>query len=171
MTEKNLTNKKHGMLMLLLFLLLFAAAIAAIILGAVKGGTLWLLIPGIVVLCIIWVPMMGLKVLKPQEALVLTLFGKYIGTLKGEGYYYVNPFCSAVNPAAKTKLSQSGDVKTSGGDGSTALDSSDTTGKKLSFENHDPEQQPPEDQRLPGQSGGDRHCRYLAYRGYRQGGL
>ena len=133
MTEKNLTNKKHGMLMLLLFLLLFAAAIAAIILGAVKGGTLWLLIPGIVVLCFIWIPMMGLKVLKPQEALVLTLFGKYIGTLKGEGYYYVNPFCSAVNPAAKTKLSQSGDVKTSGGDGSTALDSSDTTGKKLSL--------------------------------------
>ena len=133
MTEKNLTNKKHGMLMLLLFVLLFAAAIAAIILGAVKGGTLWLLIPGIVILCFIWVPMMGLKVLKPQEALVLTLFGKYIGTLKGEGYYYVNPFCSAVNPAAKTKLSQSGDVKTSGGDGSTALDSSDTTGKKLSL--------------------------------------
>ena len=133
MTEKNLTNKKHGMLMLLLFLLLFAAAIAAIILGAVKGGTLWLLIPGIVILCFIWVPMMGLKVLKPQEALVLTLFGKYIGTLKGEGYYYVNPFCSAVNPAAKTKLSQSGDVKTSGGDGSAALDSSDTTGKKLSL--------------------------------------
>ena len=133
MTEKNLTNTKHGMLMLLLFLLLFAAAIAAIILGAVKGGTFWLLSPGIVVLCFIWVPMMGLKVLKPQEALVLTLFGKYIGTLKGEGYYYVNPFCSAVNPAAKTKLSQSGDVKTSGGDGSAALDSSDTTGKKLSL--------------------------------------
>ena len=133
MTEKNLTNKQHGMLMLLLFLLLFAAAIAAIILGAVKGGTLWLLIPGIVVLCIIWVPMMGLKVLKPQEALVLTLFGKYIGTLKGEGYYYVNPFCSAVNPAAKTKLSQSGDVKTSGGDASNVLDSGDTTGKKLSL--------------------------------------
>ena len=133
MTEKNLTNKKHGMLMLLLFLLLFAAAIAAIILGAVKGGTLWLLIPGIVVLCFIWIPMMGLKVLKPQEALVLTLFGKYIGTLKGEGYYYDNPFCSAVNPAAKTKLSQSGDVKTSGGDASNVLDSGDTTGKKLSL--------------------------------------
>ena len=132
-TEKTLTNKKHGMLMLLLFVLLFAAAIAAIILGAVKGGTLWLLIPGIVVLCFIWIPMMGLKVLKPQEALVLTLFGKYIGTLKGEGYYYVNPFCSAVNPAAKTKLSQSGDVKTSGGDASNVLDSGDTTGKKLSL--------------------------------------
>jgi regulator of protease activity HflC (stomatin/prohibitin superfamily) len=50
--------------------------------------------------------------LKPQEALVLTLFGKYIGTLKGEGFYWVNPFCSAVNPAADTRLGQSGDVTT-----------------------------------------------------------
>ena len=58
-----------------------------------------------------FVLMPGLKILKPQEALVLTLFGKYAGTLKGEGFYYVNPFCSAVNPAAKTKLNQSGDVK------------------------------------------------------------
>lgn len=41
----------------------------------------------------------GLKVLKPNEALVLTLFGRYYGTLKGEGFYYVNPFCTAVNPA------------------------------------------------------------------------
>ena len=54
--------------------------------------------------------MLGLKILKPQEALVLTLFGDYVGTLKGEGFYYVNPFCIGVNPAAKTKLNQSGDV-------------------------------------------------------------
>ena len=41
---------------------------------------------------------------------MLTLFGKYIGTLKGEGFYFVNPFCQGVNPAARTKLNQSGDV-------------------------------------------------------------
>ena len=51
-----------------------------------------------------------MKVLKPQEALVLTLFGNYIGTLKEAGFYFVNPFCTSVNPASKTKLSQSGDV-------------------------------------------------------------
>ena len=39
---------------------------------------------------------------------MLTLFGKYIGTLREEGFYYVNPFCAAVNPAAETKLNQSG---------------------------------------------------------------
>ena len=44
----------------------------------------------------------GLKVLKPNEALVLTLFGKYYGTLKGEGFFFVNPFAVAVNPAAST---------------------------------------------------------------------
>ena len=40
----------------------------------------------------------GLKVVRPNEALVLTLFGKYYATLKGEGFYFVNPFCTAVNP-------------------------------------------------------------------------
>jgi len=48
--------------------------------------------------------------LKPQEALVLTLFGNYVGTLRNEGFYFVNPFCTGFNPAAKTKLNQSGDV-------------------------------------------------------------
>ena len=42
----------------------------------------------------------GLTVLKPNEAVVLTLFGKYYGTIKGEGFYWVNPFCSQVNPAS-----------------------------------------------------------------------
>jgi len=42
----------------------------------------------------------GLKIIKPNEALVLTLFGRYVGTLKGTGFYWVNPFCVAVNPTA-----------------------------------------------------------------------
>ncbi|MBR2067160.1 MAG: SPFH domain-containing protein, partial [Solobacterium sp.] len=87
------------------------------------------------------IPLLGLKVLKPQEALVLTLFGKYTGTLKGEGFYFVNPFSQAINPASHTKLSQSGDVKTripalaslSGDDGSSLNLNNDTMGKKLSL--------------------------------------
>ena len=136
MTEKILTNKKHGMAMLLLFLLLMAASIAMIVIGAMCN-LIGLIVPGILILCFIWIPMMGLKILKPQEALVLTLFGHYYGTLKGEGYYYVNPFCTGVNPAAKTRLSQSGDVKTLGikassGENTPSVEV-DTTGKKLSL--------------------------------------
>ena len=109
MEEKVLTGKKNGMLVLLLWLLLTVAAIAGVVFGA--GYEIWgLLIVGIVWLSLGWIILPGLKVLKPQEALVLTLFGKYVGTLKGAGFYFVNPFCSAVNPAAATKLNQSGDV-------------------------------------------------------------
>ena len=53
----------------------------------------------------------GLKILKPNEAYVMTLFGKYIGTLKGAGFYWVNPFCVAVNPAAGVTSTTSATVK------------------------------------------------------------
>ena len=114
MTEKILSKRKNGMLVLLLFIVVYAVAIAATIYGGIQmeaGVSPIMFIIGMVVVCLGWIILPGLKVLKPQEALVLTLFGKYVGTLKGDGFYYVNPFCVAVNPAAKTKLNQSGDVK------------------------------------------------------------
>ncbi len=114
MNEKILTRRKLGMPVMVITLLVMVLSLIGTILGAVqsesgKGNAL--LIVSLIVLCLSWLPLPGLKVLKPQEALVLTLFGKYIGTLKGDGFYFVNPFCVAVNPAAKTKLGQSGDVK------------------------------------------------------------
>ncbi len=114
MQEKILTAKK-GMPVLFLSVIAYLVAIALIIMGGIwldygqSVGTFPLVV-GIVWLLIGFLPFIGLKVIKPQEALVLTLFGKYIGTLKGEGFYYVNPFCISVNPAVKTKLGQSGDV-------------------------------------------------------------
>lgn len=109
MEEKIITGHKNGMLVLLLELLLYIAAVAGLILS-VMASFLPTLILCVVVLALGWIPLCGLRVLKPQEALVLTLFGNYIGTLKGEGFYCVNPFCTSFNPAAKTKLNQSGDV-------------------------------------------------------------
>ncbi len=113
MEEKILVGKKHGMIVMLLEILLLMAAVAGTIFGgflADKTGNPALVIISLIVLLVGWIPLCGLKVLKPQEALVLTLFGKYIGTLKGEGFYWVNPFATSVNPAANTKLNQSGDV-------------------------------------------------------------
>ena len=138
MQEKVLNNKKNGMLFLILFSLLYIAAIGLIVYG-VNNGIVFIVI-GLIWICIGWVFFLGLRVLKPQEALVLTLFGKYVGTLKDDGFYYVNPFCGAVNPAAKTKLSQSGDVDSANGGNllSAALSSAanasvETTSKKISL--------------------------------------
>lgn len=117
MEEKVLQKNKNGMFMMLLLIVLYVLSIAAITFGSIVlssgddyavGGTL--IAVGSIYVALGWIPFMGLKVLKPQEALVLTLFGKYVGTLKEEGFYFVNPFCTGVNPAAGTKLSQSGDV-------------------------------------------------------------
>ena len=122
MEEKILSKKQNGMPVLLAAIAGYIAAIALIILAIfllddemnpnpnyVLGGIC--LAVGLIWSLTGWILFLGLKVLKPQEALVLTLFGDYIGTLKSQGFFFVNPFCSAVNPAAQTRLSQSGDVK------------------------------------------------------------
>lgn len=118
MEEKIITNRKNGMLVLVLCVMLLLAAVPVMVIGIVLGEEMgnplgWVLFGvAMAVLCLGWIPLCGLRILKPQEALVLTLFGKYIGTIKGEGFYAVNPFCGSVNPAANTKLNQSGDVTT-----------------------------------------------------------
>lgn len=109
MTEKLLTNKKHGMAALVLTTLFYLAAIGAFICGMLSE-TPAIVAAAVVWMTLGWIPYLGLRVLNPQEALVLTLFGKYIGTIKGGGFFFVNPFSRAVNPAADTKLNQSSDV-------------------------------------------------------------
>ncbi len=117
MQEKILENKKNGMTVLIADIVGLILATVLMILGSEgledgNGLRIALFAIGSIGLCFGWIPLLGLRILKPQEALVLTLFGNYIGTIKGEGFYAVNPFCSSVNPAANTKLNQSGDVNT-----------------------------------------------------------
>ena len=97
-----------GMPMLILSLFLYVVAIAIPIIEGVQGGIpLVLLILAIVYILFGWILFCGLKILRPNEAFVLTLFGKYYGTLVGPGFYFVNPFTSAINPA-KNKDAVSG---------------------------------------------------------------
>ena len=113
MEEKVLNKNKNGMQMLLASLAVMAVGIGLFIWGiAIGDHGVWIGVPGLILALLTIFPLCGLKVLRPQEALVLTLFGNYYGTLKGEGFYWINPFCVSVNPAAGTMLNQSGDVKT-----------------------------------------------------------
>lgn len=120
MEEKILSGKKNGMKVLLLVLMIYVLDIAlfAFSVSQVENAATPLSIAGLVISILVfftaWILLCGLKVLRPQEALVLTLFGKYVGTLKDSGFYFVNPFCTGVNPAAKTRLNQSGDVSETG---------------------------------------------------------
>ncbi|MBR3396015.1 MAG: SPFH domain-containing protein, partial [Firmicutes bacterium] len=134
MNEIILNKRKNGMGMLLLLLILYVGAVILLIGSASYALPIRGALRGIVIaVCILWLAIgwilfLGLKVIRPQEALVLTLFGNYVGTLREEGFYWVNPFCVAVNPAANTKLSQSGDVDS--GDKTSLLTTLATSGKQ-----------------------------------------
>ena len=56
----------------------------------------------------------GLKTVKPNEAMVLTLFCKYHGTIKKSGFFLVNPFASAFNPGLTTVTQPNGQRVTVG---------------------------------------------------------
>lgn len=106
--QEKVLHPVSGYLMLLLGLLVLLAGIGGVVGGPVVGGMnengavigigvaagLVLILVGSILLC-------GLKVLNPNEAYVLTLFGNYYGTIKKEGFFWVNPFCSALNPTVK----------------------------------------------------------------------
>ena len=92
----------NGWLMLFISVAAYVLAVFAILAGAslmTKGGGTVIgtiiLMAGIIYVCLGWILWLGLKVVRPNEALVLTLFGKYYGTIKKEGFYRVNPFCVA----------------------------------------------------------------------------
>lgn len=97
----------NGMLMLILNLVLYIAFIALFVLALNYDGrglgfdprALMIIMSCVYLFVVGPILFAGLKILKPNEALVLTLFGKYYGTLKGAGYFFVNPFVSAVNTA------------------------------------------------------------------------
>ena len=110
MKEIVLNKRKNGMAALIGIIVLLTISIVGFIFGCDQENILLITVT-VALFIIASFLFAGLKVLKPQEALVLTLFGKYVGTLKEDGFYFVNPFCTSINPAAKTTLSQSGDVK------------------------------------------------------------
>lgn len=113
-SEEELKLKSNGLQIQFLIFLLLIASIGLIGLGAMSNennGSVFCIILGSIGIIISTVLQMGMKILKPKEALVLTLFGHYAGTIKRPGFYFVNPFSVAVNPAARTQLGQSGDVK------------------------------------------------------------
>lgn len=107
--EEKPAPAKNGMAFLLLTGALYLAAIFLTIFFA-ESDSIFPTAVFIVYLCIGWIPFCGLKILRPNEAYVLTLFGKYYGTLIGPGFFFVNPFTSAINPAGGSNALSTAEV-------------------------------------------------------------
>ncbi|MDX1463967.1 MAG: SPFH domain-containing protein, partial [Marinirhabdus sp.] len=84
MSNEKIANPSSGYLMLFLFLVLFIGGIAGIFLLRSP----WF---GVVIfLSLVLLP--GFVLVNPNGSRVLLLFGKYVGTIKKNGLFWVNPF-------------------------------------------------------------------------------
>ena len=107
-TEEKILKPIKGFVPLFLIIVIILASIGLMIMGGilideydsyVLGGVS--LVLGILLCIASSISFAGLKVINPNEAMVLSLFGKYIGTIYENGFWYVNPFASAIYPQAK----------------------------------------------------------------------
>ena len=92
MNTEKIINPPSGYSVFALFLILLVVTVLCFVFRQpVVGG----------ILCALnfFVVLPGLVIVNPNESRVLTLFGKYVGTVKADGFFWVNPF------TAKRKVS------------------------------------------------------------------
>lgn len=89
-TEKD-ANKLNGFLLLFISIALLAAAIYLLVLGVKSNnpGVLWIFFPSLLIFFLL---VKGLTIVQPNDSRVLILFGKYTGTIRHSGFWWVNPF-------------------------------------------------------------------------------
>jgi regulator of protease activity HflC (stomatin/prohibitin superfamily) len=89
-TEKS-AKKMNGFVFLFLILVLLGANIVVLVAGILADNVnvLWIFIP---VMLFIFTMLAGLSVVQPNDSRVLILFGKYAGTIREAGFWWVNPF-------------------------------------------------------------------------------
>jgi len=135
--EKEL-NPLNGGTMLLLLLLELALSITLFVLGCIflndenyiPGGIL--LSVGIIAFMAFFFLIPGLHIVNPNEALVMTYFGQYYGTIKHQGFYYTHPFASAFNPTHRPQVAGAPASPATGTQSNGIQENSSSFSKKIS---------------------------------------
>ena len=84
MKEERIIVPMNGYISLVIFLILFGGGIYSLI----ANENPWFII--VIVVAIFMIP--GFVMVQPNNSRVLLLFGKYVGTIKKNGLFWVNPF-------------------------------------------------------------------------------
>lgn len=139
-----------GLSILLLLILLEIVFLAAFVVGIVLLDAEEYLLGGLmlaagILFAFIVLPILfvGIRIIKPNEARVMTLFGRYVGTLRKDGIYYMNPLATAVRvgdpllspKASKTKKSTTGEITLSSEQAVQALRSNKISLKTMTLVN------------------------------------
>ena len=102
--EQKVINPPSGLVTLIILIILCFMVPVLFISGATAWGGGGFRILLALLLCVV-LPFLfaGLRTVRPNEALVLTLFGKYYGTIMKPGFFFVNPFARYNNPAYESQ--------------------------------------------------------------------
>lgn len=97
-----------GFLALLISLVLLAASIVSI--AQAEAGTLYI-IAGVICFIAFVFFVKGLMIIQPNHARTLTFFGKYVGSVKDNGLFFVNPLYSPVKISLRSQNFQAPTLK------------------------------------------------------------
>jgi len=109
MKEEKSYSPASGYLFLFFLLVILAATVFSFI-GEIfpLGGTL---------IVLFFLTMIGLTVVNPNESCVLVLFGAYKGTIKNNGFFWVNPFFQKKKISLKARNFDSEPIKVNDSNG------------------------------------------------------
>ena len=108
--EEREITKANGAAALFGIIMGLIVSIGLIIVGAglatESGLGVVIILAALVLITVFCIMFAGLKVIHPNEAAVYTFFGKYYGTIKNAGFYYINPFAVCYNPSASSAFNE-----------------------------------------------------------------
>src|SRR5437763_1598138 len=75
------------------------------------GGDLWHPLTAALLMALFILLARGLTVIQPNHSRVLNLFGNYVGTVKENGWFFINPFYTAQNISLRAQNLESARLK------------------------------------------------------------
>ncbi len=108
--KENPVRSASGIPMLLVLLAALLAGAYFFVTGINNSAPLWILL-GVLVAVVAFFCLFGLYMVEPNQAAVLSLFGKYVGTVHENGLRWNNPFYSKKKISQRVRNFESGKLK------------------------------------------------------------
>jgi len=115
--EEKITRSLPGIASLILILVAMLG-IGWLFIDAVRSNDVAVVITAVLLFSILALTLIGLYMVEPNQAAVLTLFGKYVGTDKVQGLRFNNPFYAKRKISLRVRNFESGKLKVNELDGS-----------------------------------------------------
>jgi len=110
-TPENIFTPKNGCLILILNFLLFFGGIAIIVGFAVSYELAGLCSIGVVCIIMSLILFFGFFTNNPNESLVVLFYGSYQGTIKDNGFFWINPLTNFIRVSLKNRNLDGGVLK------------------------------------------------------------